>query len=58
MIMESVRAFYRGYYDRFVTPNLDVREGYIHFPQTPGIGTKLRPEVLERKDAIVQTSTL
>jgi L-alanine-DL-glutamate epimerase-like enolase superfamily enzyme len=58
MIMESVRAFYRGYYNQFVTKNLDVREGYIHFPETPGIGTSLRPEVLERKDAIVQTSML
>jgi galactonate dehydratase len=58
MIMESVRAFYRGYYDRFVTNNLDVREGHIHFPESPGIGTSLRPEVLERKDAIVQTSQL
>jgi L-alanine-DL-glutamate epimerase-like enolase superfamily enzyme len=58
MIMESVRAFYRGYYDQFVIRNLDVREGYIHFPETPGIGTSLRPEVMERKDAIVQTSEL
>lgn len=58
MIMESVRAFYRGYYDRVVTQNLDVREGHIHFPETPGIGTRLRPEVLERKDATVQTSRL
>ncbi len=58
MIMESVRAFYRGYYADLVTPNLDVREGYIDFPTTPGIGTKLRPEVLARPDVQIQTSTL
>ncbi|MGH2461383.1 MAG: mandelate racemase/muconate lactonizing enzyme family protein, partial [Chloroflexota bacterium] len=56
MIMESVRAFYRGYYGEIVEPNLDVREGYIAFPTTPGLGTRLRPEVLARRDAQVQTS--
>ncbi len=56
MIMESVRAFYRGYYDDIVTPNLDVREGYINFPTLPGVGTRLRPEVRQRSDALVQVS--
>ena len=56
LIMESVRAFYRGYYDEIVEPNLDVREGHIHFPTTPGLGTRLRPEVFQRPDALVQTS--
>ena len=56
MIMESVRAFYRGYYDEIVTPNLDIREGYIHFTGTPGLGTKLRPEVFQRADASMQIS--
>jgi L-alanine-DL-glutamate epimerase-like enolase superfamily enzyme len=57
MVMESVRAFYRGYYDQIVETNLDVREGYIHFPTTPGIGTRLRPQVRERADATLQVST-
>ena len=56
MLMESVRAFYRGYYDEFVDPNIDVREGHIHFPTIPGIGTKLRPSVRERSDVTVQSS--
>ena len=56
MLMESVRAFYRGYYDEFVDPNIDVREGHIHFPTAPGIGTKLRPSVRERADVTVQSS--
>jgi len=56
MIMESVRAFYRGYYAEIVEPNLEVRDGHISFPTAPGLGTRLRPEVLARSDARVQTS--
>lgn len=56
LAMESVRAFYRGYYDEIVTPNLDVRDGHIHFPTAPGLGTKLRPEIMQRPDATVQVS--
>lgn len=56
MIMEHVRPFYRGWYGQFVDPNLDIRDGFLHAPQRPGIGTRLRPEVRERPDAIVQVS--
>ncbi|MBM3190301.1 MAG: mandelate racemase/muconate lactonizing enzyme family protein, partial [Chloroflexi bacterium] len=56
MIMEHVRSFYRGWYGRFVDPNLDIRDGYLHAPQKPGIGTRLRPEVRERPDAIIAVS--
>lgn len=56
MIMETVRAFYRGYYGDIVETNLDIREGYLHFPKTPGLGTRLRPAVLERRDAVIQSS--
>lgn len=56
LLMESVRAFYRGYYDEIVTPNLDVRDGYLHFPTTPGLGTRLRPEVFTRSDVTIETS--
>jgi L-alanine-DL-glutamate epimerase-like enolase superfamily enzyme len=56
MILEHVRSFHRGWYGRFVDPNLDIRDGFMHAPQRPGIGTRLRPEVRERPDAIVQVS--
>jgi len=56
--MESVRAFYRGYYADIVEPNIEVRDGHISFPTTPGLGTRLRPEVRDRSDAGVQVSTL
>jgi L-alanine-DL-glutamate epimerase-like enolase superfamily enzyme len=57
MIMEHVPSFFKGWYGRFVDPNLDIRGGYLHAPQRPGIGTRLRPEVRERGDAIVAVSS-
>jgi hypothetical protein len=56
MIMESNRAMHRGWYGRFVTPNSDIRGGYLHAPEEPGIGTTLRPEVRDRGDATVVVS--
>ena len=56
MIMEHVRDYHRGWYGRFVDPNLDIRGGYLYAPQRPGIGTRLRPEVRERPDAILAVS--
>ena len=56
MIQEHVRQFHRGWYGRFVDPNLDIRDGYLYAPQRPGIGTRLRPEARERADAIVVVS--
>ena len=56
MIMEHVRDFHRGWYGRFVDPNVDIRGGYLYAPQRPGIGTRLRPEIRERADAIVAIS--
>jgi galactonate dehydratase len=56
MIMETVRAFYRGYYDEIITPNVDVHDGHLMIPTTPGLGTRLRPEVRDRADARIQVS--
>lgn len=56
MIMESNRAMHRGWYGRFVTPNADIKDGFMYAPQEPGIGTRLRPEVRDRSDAVVQVS--
>lgn len=56
MVMEYNRAMHRGWYGRFVSPNIKVENGYMHAPELPGIGTKLRPEVRDRPDATVQIS--
>jgi L-alanine-DL-glutamate epimerase-like enolase superfamily enzyme len=56
MIQEHVPAYYKGWYSDFVDPNLDIRDGFLHAPQRPGIGTRLKPEVRQRADAIVVVS--
>ncbi len=57
MIMETVRAYYRGYYAEIITPNVDIRDGYLMIPTAPGLGTRLRPEVRERPDACIQVTS-
>jgi L-alanine-DL-glutamate epimerase-like enolase superfamily enzyme len=57
MIMEYNRAMHRGWYGKFVDPNIVVQDGYLHAPDLPGIGTRLRPEVRNRRDATVQVSS-
>jgi L-alanine-DL-glutamate epimerase-like enolase superfamily enzyme len=56
MLQEFVPAFHKGWYGDVVDPNLDIRGGYLHAPQRPGIGTRLRPEVRDRPDASVVVS--
>jgi hypothetical protein len=56
MIMEYSRAAHRGWYGRFVHPDIRVEDGYMHAPDLPGIGTRLRPEVRDRPDATVVVS--
>lgn len=58
MIVESVRAFYLGWYNDVVTDQIDIRDGMVTLSDKPGLGTKLRPEVLTRKDAHVEISDL
>ena len=55
-MQEHVPTFYRGWYNEIVDPNLDISGGYLHAPQRPGIGTRLRAGLLDRPDAIVQVS--
>jgi galactonate dehydratase len=56
MMQEHVPSFYKGWYGEIVDPNLEIRDGYLHAPQRPGIGTRLRPDLRDRPDAIVQVS--
>ena len=50
MIMEHVRPYLYGWYGDFVDPLPHIEHGWLSAPQNPGIGTRLRPEVLERSD--------
>jgi L-alanine-DL-glutamate epimerase-like enolase superfamily enzyme len=56
LIQESVRAFYSGWYKELVTDLPVVKDGYIEPLSGPGLGTKLLPDILKRKDATIRRS--
>ncbi len=58
MIMEVVRGFVSGYYLDLVDRPLTIKDGKAWFDFGPGLGVKLRPEVLMRKDAVWRVSKL
>jgi L-alanine-DL-glutamate epimerase-like enolase superfamily enzyme len=53
-----VRAFYYDWYGKLVTELPPVKNGYITAPPGPGLGTKLQPSVLKRKDVTRRISKL
>ncbi len=56
MMQEHVPAFYKGWYGDVVDPNLDIRDGYLHAPQRPGVGTRLKVGLRDRSDATIRVS--
>ena len=56
LIQETVRAFYTGWYRELVTELPEIKDGYVHPMSGPGLGTKLLPDILERKDATIRRS--
>ena len=56
MMQEHVPSFYKGWYNDFVDPNLDIRDGFLYASQEPGMGTRLKQGVKERSDATVVAS--
>ena len=56
MVQETTRAYYKGWYDRFIEPNITVRDGFILPPEGPGLGTRLKKDVRDRPDAVVEVS--
>ena len=55
-IVETVRAYYDGWYSEVMTDTIPIREGMISLPERPGLGAALRPEVLNRPDAHMEFS--
>jgi hypothetical protein len=41
-----------------MTEELVIRDGQLEFPSTPGLGTALRPAILQRSDAHIEVSDL
>jgi galactonate dehydratase len=56
LIQETVRAYYRGYYQDIVTVVPKVEDGFIHALTEPGLGTELSPAFLARSDLAVRRS--
>ena len=56
LIQESVRAFYRGWYQELVTTVPRIENGYVYPMEGPGLGVELLPEVFERPDLVTRKS--
>ncbi|MET0568865.1 MAG: mandelate racemase/muconate lactonizing enzyme family protein [Hyphomicrobiaceae bacterium] len=56
-VQEMVRAFYYGWYHRFVTELPPVTKGEITVPKGPGLGLALQPDVLKRPGVSVKRTT-
>jgi galactonate dehydratase len=57
LIQESVRAFYRGWYDELVTALPRIENGHVYPMQGPGLGLELRPEIRTRDDITIRRSS-
>jgi galactonate dehydratase len=58
LIQESVRAFYRGWYNELVTRVPTIENGYVYPMDGPGLGLELLPSVFNRPDLSVRVSSL
>ena len=54
LIQESVRAFYRGWYNELVTVVPRIENGYVYPMEGPGLGVELQPGVFKRQDLTVR----
>jgi galactonate dehydratase len=58
MMMETVRAYYEGWYNDVMTEKIPISEGMLTLPEKSGLGTALREEVLQRPDVHVEVSDI
>jgi galactonate dehydratase len=58
LIMESVRAFYRGWYNELVDTMPVIKDGHVYPMEGPGLGVDLLPAVFNRSDLTVRRTTL
>jgi galactonate dehydratase len=57
LIQESVRAFYRGWYNELVTAVPRIEGGFVYPMEGPGLGVELQSGVYQRSDVAVRRST-
>ncbi len=58
MIMETVRAYYEGWYNDVMTEKIPISDGMLTLPEKPGLGTALRGDVLQRPDVHIEVSDI
>jgi galactonate dehydratase len=58
LIQESVRAFYRGWYNELVTEVPRIEGGFVYPMEGPGLGLELQPAVFQRSDLTVRRTEL
>jgi galactonate dehydratase len=58
LVQESVRAYYTGWYKELLTTLPTVADGHISPPEGSGLGTELLPDLHERPDAHLVSTTL
>lgn len=56
LMQESVRAFYKGWYKKYVTAMAIVTNGFITVPEGPGLGMELVEGIEKFDDIIVRIS--
>ena len=57
MLQETNRAYYKGWYDKFIEPNINIKDGYILPPNEPGLGTRLSQKMFDRNDLDIRFTT-
>jgi len=58
MIMEFVRGYVDGWYNDIVEDQICISEGHLSLPNKPGLGTRLREDLLGRPDARIEATTI
>jgi galactonate dehydratase len=58
LIQESVRAFYKGWYNELVTTMPVIKDGYVYPMEGIGLCVELLPAVFERSDLTTRRTTL
>lgn len=58
LIQESVRAFYKGWYNELVTTMPRIENGHVYPMEGAGLGVELVSGFFQRSDLSVRTSTL
>jgi galactonate dehydratase len=58
LVLETVRAYYRGYYQDLVTALPRIEAGFAYPLSAPGLGTALLPDLRRRDDLTLRRSAL